>query len=307
MICLVIAYRHWTNKNCLAWAKEYFQNSLTKISVEDGSNSVSIKNLSSCEGDVDVSQRKGKIITLFDVKLVLDIQGLPISNQRSLTDLGATKEDESVCGTITVPEVAHDTEEDEYVVNPPAVFARYIESQFDVDIFSETSSKSVLRALIRNKLVPQIRQALSKFSGELIATHGKDVYNPSLNSTPANSGTATPALSKPSTPAPVQAPKPKGIRTTTLTEDIEFTTTAKDLYDVFIHPQKLAAWTRSQPTVDPKVGGKVVLFGGNVKGEFLVLEEGKKIEQTWRLPQWTEGTIPRTTHFSHTSQGTIVR
>ena len=34
---------------------------------------------------------------------------------------GATKEDESVTGTITIPEVAHDTEQDEYVVrsSPP--------------------------------------------------------------------------------------------------------------------------------------------------------------------------------------------
>jgi activator of HSP90 ATPase len=187
--------------------------------------------------------------------------------------------------------VAHDTEEDEYVVRPP-LLEESTKFQFDVDIYSETSSKSVLRPLIRNKLVPQLRQALSKFSGELIAIHGKDVYNPSLNSTPAGSATGTPAISKPPTPAPVAtAQKPKGIHTTTLTEDIEFTTTAKELYDVFVQPEKLAAWTRSKPSIDPKVGGKFVLFQGNVKGEFITLEEGKKIEQTWRLPQWPEGTI----------------
>jgi hypothetical protein len=33
-----------------------------------------------------------------------------------MADLGAVKEDEKVTGTITVPEVAHDTEEDDYVV-----------------------------------------------------------------------------------------------------------------------------------------------------------------------------------------------
>lgn len=164
-----------------------------------------------------------------------------------------------------------------------------------MDIFSETSSKSVLRPLIRAKLVPQLRQALSKFAGELIATHGNDVYNPSLNSTPAESATGTPAISKPPTPAPINIPpssKSKGVHTTTLTEDIEFTTTAKELYDVFVQPEKLAAWTRSQPVIDAKVGGKMVLFQGNVKGEFITLEEGKKIEQTWRLPQWPEGTQP---------------
>ena len=48
---------------------------MTNISAEEGPNKVFIKKLSSSEGDVDVSQRKGKIITLFDVKLVLDIEG----------------------------------------------------------------------------------------------------------------------------------------------------------------------------------------------------------------------------------------
>ena len=32
---------------------------------------------------------------------------------------GSTPEEEDVSGTITVPEVAHDTEEDEYVVRRP--------------------------------------------------------------------------------------------------------------------------------------------------------------------------------------------
>lgn len=38
--------------------------------------------------------------------------------QRRFADsfLGKTKDGESVSGTITIPEVAHDTEEDEYVV-----------------------------------------------------------------------------------------------------------------------------------------------------------------------------------------------
>lgn len=42
--------------------------------------------------------------------------------------LGKTKDDEDVSGTITVPELAHDTEENEYVVRllvyPMGAFAR---------------------------------------------------------------------------------------------------------------------------------------------------------------------------------------
>ena len=76
----------------------------------------------SMDGDVDVSQRKGKVITIFDVKVVIEYSGKLISDQTlskcspNADQEGKTKEDEDVSGTITVPEIAHDTEENEYVV-----------------------------------------------------------------------------------------------------------------------------------------------------------------------------------------------
>lgn len=66
---------HWVNKDVSEWAKEWLQNNLVGIKAEKGDTTVSITNVSSMDGDVDVSQRKGKVITLFDVKLVLDFEG----------------------------------------------------------------------------------------------------------------------------------------------------------------------------------------------------------------------------------------
>lgn len=37
------------------------------------------------------------------------------------------------------------------------------------------------------------------------------------------------------------------------------------------------------------MGGKFELFGGNVSGEYLELEEPKKIVQSWRLKEWPAG------------------
>ena len=96
---------HWVNKNCLEWGREYLDKSLPQISAEQGDVSAKISKIVSMDGDMDVSQRKGKVITLFDVALKLDFEG-------------KAGEVEDVTGTITVPEVAHDTEEDEYVVCP---------------------------------------------------------------------------------------------------------------------------------------------------------------------------------------------
>jgi len=67
---------HWVNKDVSGWAKEYLQKNLTTISAEEGGVSAKVDKLVSMSGDVDVSQRKGKVITLFDVKLSLEYSGL---------------------------------------------------------------------------------------------------------------------------------------------------------------------------------------------------------------------------------------
>ena len=95
---------HWVNKDVREWSREYLDRTVVGTEASEGDNSAKISKISSMEGDIDVSQRKGKVITLFDVKLVLDYEGT------------TGEDDEEVTGTITIPEVAHDTEEDEYVV-----------------------------------------------------------------------------------------------------------------------------------------------------------------------------------------------
>lgn len=66
---------HWVNKDVSEWAKEYLENDLTTISAEEGNLSAKVTGVTSMEGDVDVSQRKGKVITLFDLKLQLKWEG----------------------------------------------------------------------------------------------------------------------------------------------------------------------------------------------------------------------------------------
>ena len=66
---------HWVNKDASEWAQEYLKRSLTVLSAEEGNISAKIVKVVSMDGDVDVSQRKGKVITLFDVKLKLEYEG----------------------------------------------------------------------------------------------------------------------------------------------------------------------------------------------------------------------------------------
>lgn len=66
---------HWVNKDVSEWARAWFNENLTKLSVEDGDVKAKISKVQTMDGDVDVSQRKGKVITIFDVKLVLEYTG----------------------------------------------------------------------------------------------------------------------------------------------------------------------------------------------------------------------------------------
>ncbi|KAI0595220.1 activator of Hsp90 ATPase [Biscogniauxia sp. FL1348] len=263
---------HWVSKNAGEWAKNWFDENLTKIAAEDGEVTAKISKVISMDGDVDVSQRKGKVITIFDVKLVLEYSG-------SAPDV------ESVSGTITIPEVAHDTEEDEFV--------------FDIDIHSESKEKQPVKDLIRSKIVPQLRQEFLKLIPALISEHGKDIQH-AAGSNPS-SGFSTPkyhpqpsSAVKPNAPTSTQRNAGSIVNTTTVTDQEEFRTTAAEMYQTFTDPQRLAAFTRAPPKRfdGAKEGGIFELFDGNVSGEYKELQEPTKIVQTWRLKQWPEG------HFS---------
>lgn len=66
---------HWVNKDAAPWAKDYLTEKVLQCSTEENGVSAKISKLTSMDGDVDVSQRKGKVITIFDVKLNLEYEG----------------------------------------------------------------------------------------------------------------------------------------------------------------------------------------------------------------------------------------
>ncbi|CAK7205853.1 Co-chaperone [Sporothrix eucalyptigena] len=262
---------HWVNKDAAPWAKQWFEDNLTTLSAEQGDVKARISKVISSDGDVDVSQRKGKVITIYDVKLVLEYSG------------SAPGEDD-VSGSITIPEVAHDTAEDEFV--------------FEIDIYSDSKGKQPVKDLVRSQLVPQLRKTLIKLAAALVAEHGKDIQHaPGSN---PSSGFTTPKYHPPTGAAAARAEADsttsqttagRTINTTTVTDQEEFRTTADQLYQTFTDPQRIAAFTRAQPKLfeGAKVGGKFELFDGNVSGAYVELKEPTHIVQSWRLKQWPAG------------------
>ena len=71
---------HWVNKDVSTWTKDWLETSLSTLSasLDDGKVTAKITKLVDLDGDVDVSQRKGKVITIFDFKLVLEYTGMAL-------------------------------------------------------------------------------------------------------------------------------------------------------------------------------------------------------------------------------------
>lgn len=283
---------HWVDKNCIDWTRNYFNEKLLQLTVEDGKQLVGIKSISSVEGDVEVCQRKGKVISLFDLKLTLEIGGV------------AGESESPFKGSIVIPELAYDTTEDEL--------------QFDVSIYNEDKENEGMRSVVKSKLIPQLRQALGRFGKDLISTHSEDIQ---LSEDKVNSAftkenqqksgsTAAPAKTTPAptkaapavvktAPTPAKATSTESsnssipkYNTATLHLEPTFNTTAEQLYITLLDPARLAAWTRSPPQIDafpPAEGSSFKLFGGSISGKLTKLVTNERITQLWRLDDWKSG------------------
>ncbi|KAI0464722.1 hypothetical protein LJB42_002345 [Komagataella kurtzmanii] len=270
---------HWVDKNCIDWSRQYFKEALLGLESKGEAATVAISDLTSVEGDVEVCQRKGKVISLFDLKLVLEFIGS--------TNAATSK---TIKGSITIPEVAYDSERDDY--------------QFDVSVHSnpdvDNQTEEQIRALAKSKLIPQLREKLFQFGVDLIKVHGSDIQLPAeqvksqyTKSNQLQKEKVNTQIFKESTPVSIDGSNsssrvPK-YNTSTLHLEPVFNTSADQLYMTLLDKARVAAWTRAPPNIEPKEGSSFELFGGNISGKIEKLESNKKIVQSWRLATWEKG------------------
>jgi activator of HSP90 ATPase len=66
---------HWVNKDAGPWAKKFLESQIEDITAEEDGVTAKITKLTAMDGDVEVSQRKGKVISIFDVALTFEYEG----------------------------------------------------------------------------------------------------------------------------------------------------------------------------------------------------------------------------------------
>lgn len=283
---------HWVDKNCIDWAKSYFKEKLVGLSTnEDENKFATIKQVSSVEGDCEVNQRKGKVISLFDLKVVMSISG--------------NVDDAEFEGSITVPEIAFDSSSEDY--------------QFEISIYKETNQLSKIKPVIRTGLLPQLRRIFTKFGDELLITHGNDIQIPEeeviskftkdnqkssfariQNTTVVDSATDKQAVSS-GTVKSQNSSSNSGVvakyNTTTIHIESTFNVAADELYNTFIDRERISLWSRSPVQCNGissllTVGDQITMFGGNITSKLVNCQHSKQLVFDWRLNDWHKG------HFS---------
>jgi activator of HSP90 ATPase len=71
-----------------------------------------------------------------------------------------------------------------------------------------------------------------------------------------------------------------------------------EVYNALIDAKEHTAFTGSEATSDPRVGGKFTAWGGYIFGKNLNLEKGKRIVQEWKTTEWPAGYPPSIVEFT---------
>ncbi|KAI0820237.1 activator of Hsp90 ATPase [Trametes gibbosa] len=275
---------HWKNKTVTPWAKRWFEQELTAVSVSgEGTEMVSIESVAEVDGDVELGQRKSKLITIYDCRVVLNWEG-------------TASDGTAVSGKLTIPEVSHEITLDgtsDYVYEWSITTSR-------------TPAVDSLFKLAKARLPAALEAKFSAFPAAIIDTHGKDLTvsaDPSRQGSPAPSAPAVPAAAvaaksaggdaapkKKATNAGAVKSSGQALNTTTVTVDAHFMAPADDLYAILTDEKRIPQWTRAPAKSIPEPGSEYSLFAGNVKGKYVSVSPPKAVVQTWALenPTWPD-------------------
>jgi len=271
---------HWTEKNAGPWSQEKIKSLFVNWDIQEpGLGKVTFTEMSKCEGEATVNNRKGKLIFFYEWVLKVDWKATPEED-----------ENKEVKGSISVPNLSEENDVDEVDVN--------------ISITSGGETAEKFKEFLRKKGTNIIQERLGEYLTSLKKEYAQDVILPTK-------GQAVTKSSKTIVTPSVQEFKQNTIQNTTSSlqkMDIgtkipvtkveikqTFKCRAEELYNAFTVREMVVAFTRNDVKLDVQKDGKFQLFGGNIEGQFKSLTPGKQIVQSWRFKTWPSGHVSTVT------------
>ncbi|XP_065188095.1 activator of 90 kDa heat shock protein ATPase homolog 1-like [Sycon ciliatum] len=264
---------HWTEKNASHWSNDRLKQLLVGLTFDIDLANVRTTELSKCDGEATVNNRKAKLIFFYEWDV-------------SVKWTGRHKDsDEDITGSIQVPNLSDENDADD----------------LDITVSCKSNSKesSEVRQMMQRMAIPKVRNQLASYVRELKEEYGKDMILPTNkgSSSPAAKPSAAPSPAAPAAKSvPGAAPASSGasssassVSTSRVQEKCEFQAAPEDVFNVFVDKERTQAFTRGSAQLEPTPGGKFTLLGGNVEGNFVELVRNEKIVQKWRMNTWPSG------------------
>ncbi|KAJ7818180.1 activator of Hsp90 ATPase [Mycena olivaceomarginata] len=256
---------HWKNKNVTRWGKEWFERELTSVTIAGNGTEGQTSFLKTrIKNDIDSCQLNcgGRLITIFDCKVVCNWSG-------------TASDGTEVKGTVTIPEVSHE-------INPGRLYNWSLTTASSPEV-------DAIFSLARSRLPTALETKFAEFAAALVETHGRDL---TVSGDPSRSGTPAPAASSSGGAAGASAVAPAAPKPAEKKSNINTTKITK----------RIPGGTHASAQSSAKADTEYVLFGGGVKGKYIV--------QTWALqsPTWPSGHhATLTTTITQGSDSTTVK
>lgn len=253
---------HWTEKDISNFAKEVFTNTFRNLAVDTGDDnaSITILKLEKLTGDVNICNRKGKTFFIHDFSLKLKWQGeytkgdgekVIAKGTLSILDIDV---DHSYNYRVTLDSNGGEKEllKKILIEKAPKFFNTKIDETLE-NIKNEKMETIKEKVKIKEQHTPDVPVRANNFNHEVV-TAKKNVKSM------AN-----------------------------LKQTITFFNVPPErLYQIFLDPQAVMAFTGAPCRIEPVVGADFSYLNGTITGKFLELDSNAKIVQSWRFKEWDE-------------------
>jgi len=264
---------HWTERDATAWSKTKLKEIFMSLKEETSEGVWSVEEVKTTSGEATINNRKGKLIYFYEWELQLNYKG---------TVTGSELEHK---GTITIPNLSDENDADEV----------------DVQVIAKGDSKNAekLKQLVRKKGIEMCKNLCQQYIDDLKTEYSKGMVLPSKdakNDADKNAKNKQPSkdiysrdiqnmsLNEKKETGGVQKSSGKDIKLAQEFQNMQ----QNELYATLTQADRLCAFTRSQCSSNPVVGGEFSIMSGSIIGTYLELDTDTKIVQKWRFKEWPQ-------------------
>lgn len=269
---------HWSEVDAGSSSKSFFKDKFLALSVTGSEGSVRISEVTKCDGEATINNRKGKVIFFFEWTIELKWCGKTEFSNDNIT------------GKINIQLSEENSAE---------------ESDISSRATKDGKEHVKLHQIVKSQLVPQCRAVIEDYIRFLQEYHGNKVLKTKdgktdetktacdINSQPRKTeAQQVNTIKKKMDETVISRPAEKPPVTTRSAVNVDvklqdsFKCRREDLFRCFTDTETMCRYFRAPCQVDAREGGQFSLLSGAISGTFLEIQPHDMLHLHWRFADW---------------------